>query len=324
MNTPFPIAVVGAGISGLACARALHSAGWPVTLFDKSRGPGGRMSTRRGEGWQCDHGARHFTAESARFRAEVEHWQAAGVAARWQPRILGDDPDASRPRFVGTPRMTSPARHLADGLDLRLAFTLRHLAHDADGWQLSSLEHGPLPARFAGLILAVPAPQAVPLLAEVAPAEAGLARQVAMAPCWTLMLRYEHALKLPFDVARPAAGPLAWVAREASKPGRPEAGTWLLQATPEWSAAHLEDAPDDVAAALVAAFRALGAPAPAAWSAHRWRYADTRSATAGACIWSAERRLGLCGDWLNGGGVEGAWLSGMALADAILGRKAGA
>jgi predicted NAD/FAD-dependent oxidoreductase len=42
-----------------------------------------------------------------------------------------------------------------------------------------------------------------------------------------------------------------------------------------------------------------------AWSAHRWRYADTEPALDKGCVWDAGR-IGLCGDWLNGGKVEGA------------------
>ena len=56
-----PSAIIGAGLAGLSCAQALLLAGHTVHVFDKSRGPSGRMSTRRAEGaagpWQCDHGA---------------------------------------------------------------------------------------------------------------------------------------------------------------------------------------------------------------------------------------------------------------------------
>ena len=64
------IAIVGAGVAGLACARALADAGLHVQIFEKSRGVSGRMSTRRGELGQCDHGAQYFTARDPAFRAQ--------------------------------------------------------------------------------------------------------------------------------------------------------------------------------------------------------------------------------------------------------------
>jgi renalase len=324
MNKRPSIAVIGAGLSGLACATELQTAGWQVSVFEKSRGPAGRMSTRRGDDWQCDHGAQYFTARDPRFQAEVARWQAAGVAALWQPRlaVIGDehlhDPDAARPRFVGTPRMSAPARFLADSLALTVQCTVNEIARSAAGWHISSAEHGRLAEVFDALVLAVPAPQAIPLLQTVAPDFAGIARQAVMRACWTLMLRYPATVDLPFDAAFVNRGPLRWVAREQSKPGRPAAETWLLHASATWSEAHVEADPDWVASRLLAAFTELGAPPPAAWSAHRWRYADTEPPLNLGYCRDAGLGLGLCGDWLNGGKVEGAWLSGFQLAQSLI------
>lgn len=181
MNEIERVAVIGAGLAGLSCARHLQQQGLEVRLFEKSRGAAGRMSTRRGEGWQCDHGAQYFTARDPDFRAEVARWQALGVAAVWQPRleVFGaadlHTPDETLERFVGTPRMTAPARSLALTLDLRLQSTVQRVERSPDGWRLSTAEQGLLDEAFDALVLAVPAPQAVPLLAPHSPALAGLA-----------------------------------------------------------------------------------------------------------------------------------------------------
>lgn len=322
------LAVIGAGIAGLACAGALQQAGHRVQLFEKSRGPGGRMSTRRDEaaGWQCDHGAQYFTARDPDFRAELQRWLAAGAAALWTPRlsVIGEADrhrrEAGLERFVGLPRMTAPARLLAAELALNTGCTITALQREPVGWRLHSAEQGLLAARFDALLLALPAPQAGALLRTAAQEElAALADSVRMRGCWALMLRYPAALALPFDAAFVNSGPLRWVARDSSKPGRPVGSgpeTWLLHAEAEWSEARLAWPADAVAAELLQAFAALGAPAPApgAWTAHCWRYADTLTALSLGSVWRAEAGLGLCGDWLNGGKVEGAWLSGRALA----------
>lgn len=333
--TPQHIAIVGAGLSGLSCAQVLTAAGHTVHLFEKSRGASGRMSTRRGDDagqpWQCDHGAQYFTASDPDFRAEVARWETAGAAALWNAPIASFDgrhwgaPVTPTERFVGTPRMTSPATRMVHDLGARLQLNLQTIVQQVqrvpEGWVLTSAEYGEHSTRYDALLLAVPAPQVLPLLADVSAVGTALAAGVRMRGSWALMLRCAARVELPFDGAFINAGPLRWIARDSSKPGRSGPETWLLHATPEWSEAHIEDAAAVVTAALLDAFAALGGPAPHAatvTSAHRWRYADTESARTLGSWWDGHAQLGLCGDWLNGGKVEGAWLSGRALAQQVL------
>jgi hypothetical protein len=332
LATPQTIAVIGAGLAGLSCAQALLQAGHTVHVFDKARGPSGRMSTRRAEDdngpWQCDHGAQYFTARNPAFRAEVARWQQAGVAALWNARLASFDgtawttPATPLERFVGTPRMTSPAawlvQHLGEPALAQWQTTVQRLDHTEGGWAITSAEHGLHSPRYSAVLLAVPAPQAVPLLAPVSPAGAAIAASARMRGGWAVMLRYASPVALPWEGAFINTGPLRWVARDSSKPGRTGQETWLLHASPEWSEAHIEDSAESVTTALLAAFAALGGPAPLAATAHRWRYADTEPALTQGSWWDAQMRLGLCGDWLHGGKVEGAWLSGRALAQQVL------
>ena len=332
VTTSLPIAIVGAGLAGLSCAQALLQAGHTVHVFDKARGPSGRMSTRRAEDnngpWQYDHGAQYFTARDPAFRAEVARWQQAGVAALWNARLASFDgnawtaPATPLERFVGTPRMTSPAawlvQHLGEPALAQWQTTVQRLGHTEGGWAIISAEHGLHSQHYSAVLLAVPAPQAVPLLAPVAPAGAALAASARMRGSWAVMLRYASPVALPWEGAFINTGPLRWVARDSSKPGRTGQETWLLHASPEWSEAHIEDSAEAVTTALLAAFAALGGPAPLAATAHRWRYADTEPALTQGSWWDAQMRLGLCGDWLHGGKVEGAWLSGRALAQQVL------
>ena len=326
MNPTPRIAVIGAGMAGLACATSLQAAGYTARVFEKSRGSSGRMSTFRDESWQCDHGAQYFTAHDPLFRAEVARWQRAGVAAIWAPRmqVLGGasdhQTDPAAQRFVGTPRMTAPGRLLADALTLTTQALIEQLVWQVDGWQLFSEEEGGMRERFDAVVLAVPAPQAVPLLRPLAPQLATLAAGANMRGCWALMLHFMQPVALQFDAAFVNDGPLRWIARDSSKPGRTEhAGqeTWLLHASAEWSEAHLELDAHSVAALLIDAFVQLGGRAPDAWKAHRWRYADTHPVLQQRYAWDAERRLGMCGDWLNGGKVQGAWLSGAQLGEEV-------
>jgi len=89
----------------------------------------------------------------------------------------------------------------------------------------------------------------------------------------------------------------------------------VVQATPAWSRAHLEDDAGAVGAALRAA---LGAPEPTVEATHRWRYSLVEQALGRPCIWDGSRALGLAGDFCLAGRAEAAWFSGRAMAEAIL------
>lgn len=323
------IAIIGAGMSGLACAKQLMQAGHQVTIFEKSRGPSGRVSTRVSDGWQCDHGAQYFTASHPLFLAQVQSWEALGVATPWQGRIFETDgtqlraKQAEKKRYVGVPKNTAPARQLAESCHLQLEHTIDQLQHVQGQWQLHSKEQGAYAHTFDCLVLAIPSVQAHVLLAEHQAAFALLAHQAKMRGCWTVMARYDNPLQVPFDGLFVNQGPLSWVARDSSKPGRITAGqavkeVWVLQAQAQWSEAHIEDAPETVIAQMVQAFEAIGGQVPTAATAHRWRYADTEQPLQQQYAWDAALQLGMCGDWLNGGKVEGAWLSGTFLAQHMI------
>jgi predicted NAD/FAD-dependent oxidoreductase len=134
------------------------------------------------------------------------------------------------------------------------------------------------------------------------------------------MLGYHETVSGP-DLLRPAQNPLAWIARETSRPSSPNATTaYTLHATPEWSTTHLEATAETVLATLTAAFAALtGITTPPTYAAaHRWRFALADRPLGEPCLWDPRTRLGLAGDWCLDGRLEAAYLSGSHLAELIL------
>ena len=319
MKTVKSVAIIGAGIAGLSCARTLTQAGIDVRLFEKSRGVSGRMSTRRAEGWECDHGAQYFTATDSRFEEEVFRWVEAGVARRWLPRlsVIGGARSAAKAaetaRYVGEPRMTSPAVWLAESLNVSLNTTINALVRKQDQWQLSSAESGLIDGTFDWVVLAIPAPQAKVLLRDHQTGWEEQLDSVEMLPCWTIMVQTDGSTDPGFDAAFVNGGPLAWVARNNSKPGRQGAETWVLQATDEWSRLHLEEQPETVEAELVAAFRALTGLSVVSRKSHRWRYSRSKSPLPEVELIDFSQSIAACGDWAGGDKVQGAWLSGLRM-----------
>jgi glycine/D-amino acid oxidase-like deaminating enzyme len=208
------IAVIGAGMAGLACARRLADAGRSPAVFDKGRGIGGRLATRReAAGLQFDHGAQYVTARGEGFGSVLRRMQDAGAAAPWAN-------GSGRPHVVGTPGMTALAKHLGRGLDLHLGTEVSGLRREDGAW---TLQVGGEPRRFDRVVLTAPAPQAAALLGADHPLADALA-QVRLDPCLTLMAAMDPAAPRPFVTRADADDPLAWIAHDSSKPGRVERG----------------------------------------------------------------------------------------------------
>ena len=307
------IGIVGAGLAGSSAATRLVEAGAVVSLFDKGRGTGGRMATRRtetplGEA-HFDHGAQYFTARDPAFRRQVDAWVRDGLAAAW--------PAAGEDAWVGVPGMSAPVRDLASRLDVTGSTRIDALHRDAAGWRFvgEGVDAGP----FDAVVVAVPAEQAGPLIRPWQPDFAAYAAATVAEPCWTVMATFSEPLAIDADVVK-RHGPIGWAARNSAKPGRTGPESWVVQAGPDWSRRHLEDEPSAVLPLLIEALAAVAArplPEIAYSAAHRWRYA--RSGTLGrATVYDADLRLGLCGDWLLGPRIECAWTSGRLLAEAIL------
>jgi predicted NAD/FAD-dependent oxidoreductase len=301
-------------MAGLACAEHLSNNGHEVVLFDKGRGPGGRMSTRRvdtsaGTAF-FDHGAQYFTVRDSAFRARVDAWMNLGLVAPW--------PAAGADAHVGVPAMNAPIRQMAEGQSVHWATLVSGIENAATGWRLRLKNGAPVDVDIA--LLATPAEQAASLLAPVA-ADLAARAAVPSAPCWTLMLAFAEKLRFAPDCLRATdADPIGWAARNNSKPGRTGPEAWVVQAGADWSRQNLEADPFEVVAALSADFVVrLGGdvPSPVACLTHRWRYARA-GAEGSVAVWDADRRLGLCGDWLVGPRVEAAFLSGQNLARRIL------
>lgn len=337
--TPVPtptIAIIGAGLAGAACASGLQQAGYRVTVFERSARPGGRMASRKldwidAHGQACradiDHGVHHLAARHPRFRAVLARAEQAGVLLPWSPQVHSSRPGVMRPGgWVARPGATSLAAHLLEGVEVRTGHTVQRLQRSLEPgsrWEVVSAECG-VAGRFDAVMLALPPAQSAALLAGHLDDWADQLASRPMAACWSLMAVTED-VDWVWDAAEPDRGPLGWVSREDYKPARavPEGtAVWVAHATTAWSAARLEAEPADVEAQLR---RALAALVPggriAHWhrsQVHRWRYAVPalpRAADAQDCWWHGERGLGVCGDALSGGDVEGAWRSGDELAD---------
>lgn len=308
------IAIIGAGMAGMACARQLHAAGLAVTVYDKGRGLGGRMATRRGDGGlQFDHGAQYVTARDARFDELLTEARRAGYADTWEFPGL----DEGKRAYVGLPGMTGIVKFMAQGLSIQRQHEVTRIEANS---HIARIEANGADADFDRVVCTAPAPQAAALLGDDHPLAPDLAR-ITYAPCLTLMVGMTRRIADHPVVSRDRDADLTWIARDNAKPKRGSAESWVAQASEDWSAAHLEDNSADLMHKMTDLFVARTGADPTRIShaeTHRWRYAKVTAALDTPFLRSADKRIYVGGDGMLGPRVEAAYHSGTAIAADIL------
>lgn len=317
------IAVIGAGLAGLVVARELREQA-EVTVFEKSRGVGGRMATRYAAGFEFDHGAQFFTARSAAFQEYLRPLIERGVVAGWHARFAELDQGVvtttrdwnnDYPHYVGAPRMNAVGGFIADGLEIRRSTMVARLQRECAGWQLLDTSGSAL-GRFDWVVCTLPAAQTAALI----PADTSLARTasaVQMQSCFALMLGFEQDIELRWQAALVRGADISWVSVNSSKPGRPDRFTLVVHSTNAYAEAHFDDELAAVTTHLVqeaSALTDIDCAAAVCQELHRWRYANADRREGPGCSIDAELQLGGCGDWFRRGRVEAAFSSGHELA----------
>jgi len=333
------VAVVGAGIAGLSCAQQLNSSGYSVTVFEKSSGLCGRSATRIRGDHRFDHGAQYFTAKDDRFKEFVERGLSEGAIGLWEPRSFTGDSDV--PWFVGTPGMASLGELFSVRDAVRTKTLINEIRWSDDAWTVRGTSgETDFSETFDQVVLATPSHQAIDLLrSDGDPPSSHTAeltvladeiKHMTMLPCWTVMLVCDKGFsaRWPYDVMQTHGRDLdraavGWFANNSSKPLRPQqhqqTHDWVIQSSPWWAEARLEDDPRRVARELITEVeKRLGIelrPFIRDCVAHRWRFA--RVAPQPATSWfrySQENRVGWYGDYFHSSRIESAYLSGLQLA----------
>ena len=320
------VAIIGAGVTGLAAAGRLSPRNYRI--FEKSRGPGGRLASKRIDAVRADIGAQFFTVRDSRFQATVDSAMAAGFVTLWQPKMgtfQDHQPIASpdqQARFVGHPYMNSLGRFLSQEIEIQIESRVQMIEPSGDRFRLI-LTSGESCTADCVLVTA-PVDQMVAMLQYFDVQQLG--SRFAMDPTWTTVLSLEEPLRgsdgESLDALFGGDHPLFdFIAVENSKPGR-QSDLLVVHATPEWSQQHLERDSAEISELIRQAVSETFQVITQAKLSHRWRYARPTDPkfTAQKGIYQVAPNLWVAGDYLAGGRVEGAFLSGLEAAERILAR----
>ncbi|MEM9536486.1 MAG: FAD-dependent oxidoreductase [Cyanobacteria bacterium P01_E01_bin.45] len=333
--------VIGAGMAGARCAQNLAKAGLDVVILEKSRGVGGRMSTRRvsldAEETIADHGAQYITVKGDRFRQFVDRQLKLGTMAEWTRHIhvLDDtglhegDYDDRVPRYCCPEGMTAVVKQMCTSLNVVLQTRVSAVQATAGGWQVTADDDRRFWAR--SLVIALPAPQILALLGDWLTADYPLHAPLSSAqyvPCIAVMAGYGSEALTPSWRGVKCQGDdrVVWVSLDSSKRSRQGANTSspivVVHSTPQFAESYLESERDELQAAgrllIERAAERLGdwLATPDWMQVHRWRYSlpveTVGMASLGMAVPAGDRVLPLicAGDWCAGPKVEGAFISG--------------
>ena len=314
------IAIIGAGIAGLAAAHRLRRQA-DIRIFEKSWRAGGRLSTRD-KAYVFDHGVQHFYVKTDAFRQFLGPFIEQGLVQRWDARFVEFDHDrivARRqwndgfPHYVAVPAMTDFGQALARGLDVQYQTRVTAIERYENRWHLTS-SAGDL-GEYDWVILAIPAPQAAELL-PVCFEHANQVQQARMQACYSLMLGFEDPLQLEFDAALIKNADISWISVNSSKPGRPPGFTLLVHSTNSWADHNLDRSREDVIQHLNAEVgRGIQRDVSSAdyVDLHRWLYANIGRQQGPSSLVDHRHQLAAIGDWCISGRVESAFSSGFEL-----------
>jgi predicted NAD/FAD-dependent oxidoreductase len=325
----FSVVVVGGGICGLMTAIALQGQGLGVKVLDKGRGIGGRLASRRvrhGETVGCfDFGAQYFKAEDPLFWAWVQDWIDTGVVKVWaesMPTVTGEIRSQGVKLYRGEPSNRGLAEYLARDLQVVNQEKVTEFHWQGNEWQINC-ESG---QSYIGdrLVLTSPLPQTIDLLAQSAiqlPLDlCQTVEGIIYDACFSLSLLLEQPSLVPKPGGLWLEGePLVWIADGTQKGISPNGYGVTVQAGPIFSKANLENDPNEVIELMTTAAEPwLGSPILAS-HLHLWRYShpqnpDDRPFLRG----DFPGPFYLGGDAFHGGKIQGAALSGLAIAENIL------
>lgn len=316
------IAIIGAGISGLTVAKELAKLN-EIVVFDKSRGIGGRMATRRVDGYHFDHGAQFFTAKSEEFKELCQKAKSDRIIEEWNCNFVeiienkinkkwqfGND----KAHFVAKPQMNSLCKYMGKDLNILTAKQIASVNFDNNKWSLKTLENE-IFEDFDYLILAIPSHQAVNLI----PANFkyfDIVANIKMSGCFTLMLGFYEDINFEFDAALVKESNISWISVNSSKPERPKGLSLVVNSSNKWADENIEEDLEIVKEKMITSLKKIidfDFKNINYQNIHRWRYANADLRQGDKSLFDQNLNLGICGDYLISGRVENAFLSGLDL-----------
>jgi len=335
------IAIIGAGLSGLVAANRLAQAGHEVTVFEKSRGFGGRHATRyaqRDKTKRFDHGAPYLAARTEPYKQFLSQLEKENIIHRWTNKFLYRDADVltemavlsgGQDLYVASEGMNAVGKYLSRTVDVRTQVRVGGITYlgsnrgHKKAWMVNSDTQEVFEAD--AVVVAVPAVQAYGII-QTTQDETSIRRIIREIDTITydadlsVMLNYGKR-EIPEWKALMMKNPIiTLVVNESSKRDFGGELNLVVHTTPEFASAYSQgDREIALHQVLKVLMGELGAFAsePSWHEIHYWRYAHAKSYLARPFFEcdNPDQPLALIGDYFMGSDAEAAYTSAIALSD---------
>jgi renalase len=297
--------IIGAGISGLSAAQILTQKGHTVTVLDKGRGVGGRMSTRTIDNAKADHGAQYFSVKTPEFQEFISSLQSKNITATWQLA------QRESVRYVGAKGMNTIPKYMASGVDVRVNEKVILIENN-----IVKTESGNS-YLFDNLIVAIPIPQVIDLFQNsnitFSEKDKTVLDSIHYEPCIAVMAVLKEQTQIPSGGIILENQPVAWIADNFQK-GITETPTVTLHANAEFSVKHFDDDLKRVGEEMLSSVNQyVKSENILSFQTHRWKFSNATKRYAEPFYQIENQAIFLGGDGFGIGNVEGAFLSGYHL-----------
>ena len=317
------IAIIGAGFSAATLSYLIKK---DLDFYEKSRGAGGRCSTRRVENVGLfDHGLQYIKSSNSEFKKMLNDYSIwKGNFKKFENNQLKNDDD--KERIIHENGNNLLVKTLFKNKNIFVNKELIRIEKKTDHLQLTFKDG--TQEQYKTVIITAPYQQAYNLTKQWT--ENFFSNfNFSMQPNLTVMVALNKSLKLDLSaITFENDDVLGFAANENTKKKNlinKDLELWTIQSSVKYALKNIKEYRNNKQVLIDEILKNFSNKLKINISKeqihysdiHGWLYAYNLNSTTPNCYWDKNLRLGICGDWFSGGNAESAFMNAKKLASLI-------
>ncbi len=312
------VAVIGAGITGVTLANILKKK-VTITVFEKSRGVGGRMATRRAEPYQFNHGAQYFKVENKEFEYFLQPLMSNKIIKPLESnqieilnkKVIKSTKIYNKKYYTAESKMNSVVKYLINNnFFIKLLCKIEKTIKENDKWFVidsDKVYYGP----YDWLFITIPPYQATEILNDNFKF-LDILKKIKMRSCYSLMLGFDKVKEFDFDSALFLDEDVQWLSIRRKIIENKEYYNLLINSSYNFAEQNINGSKDKISDYLIKKVSDILKCQLNNYEykdLHFWRYAMSEKNNNLGSLLDEDLKIIVCGDWCMNGKVEGGFLS---------------